>query len=791
MGLIHWWPLVGDDVSDKIRDSSFNLTKYNTKTATNILGSGFAFGTSTNSRLNIPISAVHDLRGSFSVSFWLKINTWNTSYATFLGLYKDTISWNGNIVSFLRNSSSSTIAFCISDGSSYTNGSCVSGALSTGTWYRVTGVYSPGSIKIYINSTLHNTISTTVIPNTKSVNFANIGAANDASYQTDSSIQDVRFYDHALSLKEISELSKAMVVHYSFDDIQAEPTTNLLPEDKQSASVNAAAGVYGDPATINITSGLTNGADYTLSLLQTVGSANQSTGVSSRLICYYTDGTYDDNSTSKMGITLPADDKEYYYEINVTTNKNKTIDHLGGWILDHSVGTGKVRSYRNAQIEAKSFATPYTKTSRSSKICNEAGLVNPSSVSSVSLIKDSAVGKMSLNCKGSTYIRSTITGDTSIGATASVWIKTPTYPSANAIVFADHNSKLAFGFYGTENAIISCGSYYSGVVSNIKSSWKSGWNHICITRATGTSGAISCWLNGSKLTLSSTTNYWTTSDCCVVGGRYNSGNTTGCTAYVDDFRLYHTILSDNDIKRIYNSRFSLTPSYTMVADSPMVERKASFNPTTNGFEMVNLVEPATMKLSDGSEWLCIFNHDLRDDETWFTNATEASICSNKENRYSLLNYISQFKSTDNKYEFILSYPERGRIEDGFYNRWTQTSDPNTAGQSVVSGFTAVTTKWSSYNKGLAKSASTSTYMNTNVGGSTWYGAIGQYGMWTTGKYIPAADSNSAKATQLWIRTDNTSYKGYFKTYDSGAMLASRIDMKFRRRFNGIITLVGS
>ena len=39
-------------------------------------------------------------------------------------------------------------------------------------------------------------------------------------------LNDVRIYDHALSLAEIQELKKGLIIHYSFDDALAEDTIN-------------------------------------------------------------------------------------------------------------------------------------------------------------------------------------------------------------------------------------------------------------------------------------------------------------------------------------------------------------------------------------------------------------------------------------------------------------------------------------------------------------------------------------------------------------------------------------
>ena len=44
----------------------------------------------------------------------------------------------------------------------------------------------------------------------------------------DGYLNDVRFYDHALSPKEISDISKAKVVHYPFNDNSIQQMTNVF-----------------------------------------------------------------------------------------------------------------------------------------------------------------------------------------------------------------------------------------------------------------------------------------------------------------------------------------------------------------------------------------------------------------------------------------------------------------------------------------------------------------------------------------------------------------------------------
>lgn len=51
-------------------------------------------------------------------------------------------------------------------------------------------------------------------------------------------LNDVRIYDHALSQAEVKELSKALFVHYTFDDILTEATTNTSTVNGWSTYAN-------------------------------------------------------------------------------------------------------------------------------------------------------------------------------------------------------------------------------------------------------------------------------------------------------------------------------------------------------------------------------------------------------------------------------------------------------------------------------------------------------------------------------------------------------------------------
>lgn len=187
----------------------------------------------------------------------------------------------------------------------------------------------------------------------------------------------------------------------------------------------------------------------------------------------YVDGkpykcTQSDMSTyNYSGISYYSND-DGYYTCTFRVGSPET------WIIHASmfgdVGTNVMCEIDRIQFEKKDHATPYTLTSRSSMLCNETGLTQPNTSDNISLTTDSTSGILSLKCQGNTQIICTNTGDVTQGVTVSCWVKC-SIPSDSRLIFADNNSKIAFGFFNNGQAIITCAGYGHACVSNVRTNW--------------------------------------------------------------------------------------------------------------------------------------------------------------------------------------------------------------------------------------------------------------------------------------------------------------------------------
>ena len=91
-------------------------------------------------------------------------------------------------------------------------------------WVHIACIYNRGEISMYINGILtnHNTnyyhSNSILLSDHNEVRIAQSQSTSGNSYYT-GKINDFRIYDHALSSKEVEEISKGLLLHYKLDNI--------------------------------------------------------------------------------------------------------------------------------------------------------------------------------------------------------------------------------------------------------------------------------------------------------------------------------------------------------------------------------------------------------------------------------------------------------------------------------------------------------------------------------------------------------------------------------------------
>lgn len=178
----------------------------------------------------------------------------------------------------------------------------------------------------------------------------------------------------------------------------------------------------------------------------------------------------------------------------------------------------------------------------------------------------------------------------------------------------------------------------------------------------------------------------------------------------------------------------------------------------------------------GAQWLEVFYHQATDangNKVWFTNKEEAMHTISKY-KYSILDCLEQYRGRDNKFEFLLEYPND---LPNLYCRWKQEDNPVEIKEDTSSsiketkGFEIIHSDSDRSDfGGLLRSSTSSCFIDgsTNVG--QWFFAIGCYQAWNIssgltgipgfmsshGSYIN--NTGVVNDTHLYVRIDNIDNK---------------------------------
>lgn len=512
------------------------------------------------------------LKMSYSFSFWFKYTHVDNKYNTIYTGRKDSAK---HVSIFIYNKK-----FFIGN-----NGIGVYFSKYTITneseWKHCIVIRNNLNMYLYINGELVDTITVNEVQDSDTeISYSSIGSSTNNSASTranylNGSLRDFRIYDHCLSVKEIKELSKGLILHYPFNNNglgycnpnlltgTADGTgwvkTSFDEEEKALYRINNTTSenyIYYSSLNNIITIGKTYTFSADIKTNELVQSANMY--------------VYDRNTKSiyKKDIGF-RDNKWHHHKLTFTVEENNQADWSKAIIrFDNNgskvEGQDAVLYVKNIKLEEGSIDTAW--------IPNEVDPEYLESLLDISIVNDTSGfgtygivnGDLSYDADSPVYrasIKSEANGNYIQGAktlpnfdkmTLSFWInplKSNTY-----CAFADLKSGLAFGI-GARNKFI-CSIFSHNMFENTSSLIINQWNHIVVKK--NDSSSVSLYINNQLISPISTIDNWGHSASTFrIFHRYNGASSYYTTGKLSDLRIYSTALSEDDIKELYKSKISV------------------------------------------------------------------------------------------------------------------------------------------------------------------------------------------------------------------------------------------
>ena len=428
------------------------------------------------------------------------------------------------------------------------------------TWTHYSIVYDKGSWRVYKNGVEKLNQSYATANLNSSLTEVRIGRAQSSSgnvYFT-GKLNDFRIYDHALSPKEVEEISKGLVLHYKLDDPYSEGTTNLCTQlvagGRTTVTNNIVTNTGADQDTywyIKPKEALVGGATYTVSCYLN-GFSSNSTYISWG-VCAQSGTNFAGSWQTKNG-----------YNTFTFTMPSGLDGSTANIIFDDNGGTRtEVFSISQVQLEKKDHATPfigYGLTRTPTAIYDSSGYSNNGTIAGA---LTAAAGSPRYNTStvfsspSSNYISN---ASSPVGAqTFSFWLKISDLTAKSYPIFSDSNSKLCMKCSGNSNPANNLFRFniyiqtYTGTSSDKSNDVSvspsdninlSQWNFFVITLD---NDVPKMYINGVSKTPAGKT-----SESALGTGLY-IGKTSNAPYQISDFRMYATTLTIDQIKELYNT----------------------------------------------------------------------------------------------------------------------------------------------------------------------------------------------------------------------------------------------
>ena len=616
MSLIAWYPLNGDTKDYSVSKIHGTISGTLSMDNNGKIGKTFLF---KNDDSGVNVNRKIEGLSEYTMCAWINPAGNHKNYN---GTVISSGNWNNSCWTFGVNQTNTAIDVASSGYNKYINYN-----IPLNSWTHILCTVKNNISKLYVNGKYVGELSITGTLATDANNFC-IGRETYASghFSFNGKINDVRIYDSALSLKEINEVYKTKILHYSFNECQ-EPRSvendNVIVSNSTAGSFNPGWNANLHPHAISVSnwSGGYNGGvpspevgyhahwildsnkipnmvfpnlnnSNGLSLgnrwLGISGDINRKLTVSSKTITISWDqkttdiGLYSTGGPHLRRLT----DTAYGFHVGQHNKKNTKVNTWERmsytFTMPDDLDTTKTVSYyfygnngnqgvlyiKNIELEYKDHYTNSTLKNRKGIITDSSGFINHSGEMTSNYPAWSSDGLTGSGCCNFTQNKVVPIPNsaklTHNQQTISVWLKVNSRSSSsNSGLFGgahngayDAKSGIMFGFESGNT--IRCKFYSTTTKVDLTCSVAENNTWIMYTIVINGSNQY-VYKNGVKVTSGSvnlTEIDWSGTGQIYLGRTTDFVNINDIS--IDDFRIYATALSDEDILELYKTRGSVS-----------------------------------------------------------------------------------------------------------------------------------------------------------------------------------------------------------------------------------------
>jgi hypothetical protein len=450
-------------------------------------------------------------------------------------------------------------------------------AIPSSVWVHVTVVYDEGVVKVYQNGVLKDTLTfhSGATMNTHDKMYIGAdGLNNTSSYPGNCKINDFRVYNHCLSDKEVSEISKGLILHYKLSE-NYQTLNNSFKYPTFNTSSGHGGWSHWAPSNNTGTYSQNKNREYIYRDTQTYSHYFEHKSGANYYICYQSPAFEGGYRSAQAIIKMPNGEDPrghvlFSHNANVGTNPPTTFTQLGDgfWLMKHEGfqqdGSNDLVSIYITHNKGVYISEAYLENDK--KVCSDIFSTNNNVIDCSGYTREGEIiGNLTTNSDtprydyvtsfdGKSYIQ--ITSPSVEVRSVSFWAKWNSIPSGQSVVFVDQKSKMGFGLMST-GILCSCNGISTNTF-NKTSIVANKWYHFVIvnTGTAPTSKNRDLFINGVKQIPTSNTSDWTFDiDYLQVGKR--STTSDGFVGSISDFRMYVTPLTDNDVMDLYSTSTSV------------------------------------------------------------------------------------------------------------------------------------------------------------------------------------------------------------------------------------------